>query len=85
MRPVSIDLRERVIGSYKEGVSFGRIAERYRLPKGTVQRLIEHYRLTGRVEPKPPNSGREPAFSGEDLRRLEADVLANPLDPYGGG
>lgn len=78
MRPISLDLRERVIESYKEGVSFGKIGERYKLPKGTVQRLIEHYRLTGTIKPKPPNSGRKPAFSAEDLRKLEADVLAHP-------
>lgn len=78
MRPISQDLRRRVIESYSEGLSFGKIAERYKLPKGTVQRLIEHYRLTGTIEPKPPNCGRKPAFSCEDLQRLEADVLAHP-------
>jgi transposase len=48
------------------------------MPKSTVQQLIEHFRLTGSLEPKPPNSGRKPAFSGEALRLLEEDVLANP-------
>ena len=78
MRTISIDLRKRVIESYRERLSFGKIAERYKMPKGTVQRLIEHYRATGKIEPKPPNCGRKPAFSGEALRRLEADVLAHP-------
>lgn len=78
MRTISLDLRSRVIESYNEGISFGKIGERYKLPKGTVQRLIEHYRLTGTIEPSPPNSGRKPAFSSENLRKLEADVLAHP-------
>lgn len=78
MRLISIDLRKRVIESYEEGLSFGNIGKRYKMPKATVQRLIEHYRATGKVEPKPPNSGRRPAFSGEALRRLEADVIAHP-------
>lgn len=78
MKPISIDLRKRVIESYEEGLSFGKIGQRYKMPKGTVQRLIEHYRATGKAEPKPPNSGRKPAFSGGSLRRLEADVLAHP-------
>ncbi len=73
-----MDLRRRVIETYHEGVSFGKIGERYRLPKATVQRLVEHYRATGSVEPRPPNGGRKPAYSGESLRRLEADVLAHP-------
>lgn len=78
MRPISLDLRKRVIETYQEGFSFGKIGERYRLPKATVQRLVEHYRATGSVEPKPPNGGRKAAYSGEALRRLEADVLAHP-------
>ncbi len=78
MKLISIDLRKRVIETYHEGLSFGKIGERFKLHKGTVQRLIEHYRATGSIEPKPPNSGRKPAFSGEALRRLEADVLAHP-------
>lgn len=48
------------------------------MPKATVQRLIEHFRATGTLEPKPQNSGRKPAFSGKALRKLEAYVLANP-------
>lgn len=78
MKPISMDLRKRVIASYEEGLSFGQIGERYKMPKATVQRLIEHFRATGKVEPKPPNSGRKPAFSGEALRRLEEYVLAHP-------
>lgn len=78
MKPISIDLRKRVIESYEEGLSFGQIGLRYKMPKSTVQQLIEHFRATGTVEPKPPNSGRKPAFSGEALRKLEEDVLAHP-------
>jgi transposase len=78
MKPISIDLRKRVIESYEEGLSFGQIGLRYKMPKATVQRLIEHFRGTGLLESKPPNSGRKPAFSGDALRRLEEDVLAHP-------
>lgn len=78
MKPISIDLRKRVIESYEEGLSFGQIGLRYKLPKPTVQVLIEHFRATGALESKPANSGRKPAFSGKALRRLEEDVLAHP-------
>ncbi len=78
MKTISIDLRKRVIETYHEGLSFGKIGERFKLARSTVQHLIEHYRITGAIEPKPPNSGRKPAFSGEALHRLEADVLAHP-------
>ena len=55
----------------------GKIAERFKIPKGTVQRILERYRDSGSVEPKPQNPGRKPAFSKEDLWRLKNDILAN--------
>lgn len=56
----------------------GEIAKRLRIPKGTVQNILERYRDGGTVEPKPQNAGRKPAFSGKKLRRLEQDVKAHP-------
>ena len=55
----------------------GEIAERFRIPKGTVQRILERFRDSGLVEPKPQNPGRKSAFSKEDLQRLKKDILAN--------
>jgi transposase len=79
MRPTSIDLRKRVVAARMEdGQSMGAIAERFRIPKGTVQNILERYRDTGAVDPKPQNSGRKPAFSGKALRRLEKDVEFHP-------
>jgi transposase len=43
-----------------------------------VQNILERYRDSGTVVPKPPNSGRKPAFTQVSLRRLEQDVLGNP-------
>ncbi len=48
------------------------------MPKGTVQNILERYRDSGSVEPKPQNAGRKSAFSQQDLRRLEKDILRNP-------
>ena len=79
MRSVSVDLRKRVVAArVMDGQSMGQIAERFKMPKGTVQNILERYRDSGTVMPKPPNSGRKPAFSKEALRRLERDVLARP-------
>lgn len=78
MKPISIDLRRRVIESRKEGESLGQIAARYKLPKATAQHLVAHYHATGSLAPKPRDCGRKPAFSGDALGKLEADVLANP-------
>ena len=56
----------------------GEIAKRFSIPKGTVQNILERYRDTGTVAPRPQNAGRKPAFHGEALRRLEQDVLRKP-------
>ena len=48
------------------------------MPKGTVQRVLERYRDSGSVEPKPQNPGRKPAFSKGDLRRLKQDIRSHP-------
>ena len=70
-----------------DGQSMGQIARRFKMHKGTVQNILERYRDSGTVTPKPPNSGRKPAFSQEALRRLELDVLKHPdstLEEYRG-
>jgi len=79
MRPTSTDLRKRVVAArIEDGQSMGQIAERFRIPKGTVQNILERYRDAGTVEPKPQNAGRKPAFSPQALRRLERDVVRHP-------
>lgn len=79
MKPTSIDLRKRVVAArMNDGQSMGQIAKRFKMPKGTVQNILERFRDSGTVEPKPQNSGRKPAFSAAALRRLELDVRAHP-------
>lgn len=79
MRPTSLDLRQRVVAArMKDGQSMGQIAERLRLPKGTVQNILERYRDAGTLDPKPQNAGRKPALSAGAVRRLERSVLSTP-------
>ena len=79
MRPTSNDLRKRVVAARMEdGQSMGQIAERFRIPKGTVQNIIERYRDAGTIAPKPQNAGRKAAISGRALRKLEQNVLRQP-------
>lgn len=78
MKPTSIELRKRIVAARTEdGQSMGEIGDRFKLPKGTVQRILERYRDSGSVEPKPQNPGRKSAFSPEDLERLKKDILMN--------
>jgi transposase len=79
MKPTPVALRKRVVAArLEDGQSMGEIAERFRMPKGTVQNILERYRQAGTVEPKPQNAGRKSAFSQKALLRLEQDVLAHP-------
>jgi transposase len=79
MRPTSIDLRKRIVAArIEDGQSMGEIAKRFRIPKGTVQNILERYRDGGTVDPKPQNPGRKPAFSGRALRRLEKELERCP-------
>ena len=61
-----------------DGQSMGQISERFRIPKGTVQNILERFRDSGTVAPIPQNAGRKSAFSADALRRLEDDVLGHP-------
>jgi transposase len=79
MRPTSVDLRKRVVAArINDGHSMGEISARFKIPKGTVQNILERYRDSGTVLPKPANSGRKPAFSQAALVKLEKDVLNHP-------
>jgi transposase len=79
MRPTSVDLRKRIVAArVVDGQSMGEIADRFKIPKGTVQNILERYRDSGAVDPKPQNAGRKSAFSEQALRLLEQDVELHP-------
>jgi len=79
MRATSIDLRKRVVAArVEDGQSFGGIAERFRIPKGTVQNILRRYQQANTLEPKAHGGGRRSAFSPKALRRLEQDVVRHP-------
>ena len=79
MRPTSIDLRMRIVAARTEdGQSMGEIARRFKVPKGTVQNIVERWRDSGTVEPRPRRAGRKPAFSPAERRRLARQVEAHP-------
>jgi transposase len=79
MKPTPIELRRRIVNArIVDKQSMGRIAVRFQIPKGTVQNILEQYRDTGSVEPRPQNAGRKSVFRSEDLSALERDVRKHP-------
>ena len=79
MKATSNDLRKRVVAArVEDGQSMGLIAERFRIPKGTVQNILRRYSQSGNLEPKAHGGGRGPTFSADALQRLERDVERHP-------
>ena len=79
MRPTSTDLRKRIVAArLEDSQSMGQIADRFRIPKATVQSILKHHRDAGTVEPKPQNAGRKRSVSGAALRKLEREVGCQP-------
>lgn len=79
MRPTPIALRQRILSArLSDHQSMGQIAQRFQIPKGTVQNILEHYRDWGRLDPQPHNAGRKSVFSAASLRALEGDVRKHP-------
>lgn len=79
MKPTSLDLRQRVVAArHVDGQSMGQIAERFRLPKGTVQNILERYRESGSAAALPQNAGRKRSLSAEEVAALDKEVSKHP-------
>lgn len=53
VRPLSTDLRRRVVSAVDGGLSRRLAAERFGVSAATAVRWVDQWRRTGRVEPKP--------------------------------
>lgn len=67
MKPYSLDLREKIIASYEEGVSIRKTAERFRVSKGMVWNLVKLKRETGSIKPKQAKGGKLSQLEGKEL------------------
>src|SRR5437773_2528922 len=72
MKSTSLDLRQRILAArVVDGLSMGNIAQRFKIPKGTVQNILERHRDSGSIQPRPHNAGRKPAFAGKGARAVD--------------
>ena len=75
----SMDLRERIIEAHEQGKeSQQEIADRFRVSKRGVQKLLAHHRQTGSLEPKPHAGGQPAKVSGKATERLQKAVREEP-------
>ena len=73
MRPLSIDLRARIIAWIEVGEhSIRKLAEVFAVNPSTIVRLLQRYRRTGSLQPKPHGGGA--------VRKLDAQAEARLLE-----
>lgn len=78
MKPLSIDLRQRIIDIYtRESISQRQVAERFQVSLSTVQRLLKQWRTGEGIEPKGHGGGHPPLLNAEQLERVKALIEAH--------
>jgi len=79
MRPLSMDLRKRIVAAYlnQEG-SHVVLAERFRVSPCAVGKLVRQLRERGTLEPQVHLRGRKPAVRGEKEEELRQHLQEHP-------
>lgn len=53
-RPLSLDLRERMMAAFATGLSRRAVAQRFNVAVSSMIKLVQHHQRTGGLEPKQP-------------------------------
>jgi len=71
MRPLSQDLRQRIIAARERGAGTGEVCRRFGVSRKSVERFWKQHRLTGTCQPKPIGGYRRSRLEKHDrtLRR----------------
>jgi transposase len=79
MRPLSVDLRVRIVALVEFGeLSLRKLAELFAVDLSTIVRLLQLYRSTGSVQPKPHAGGPVPKLDAQAMARLLQLVREQP-------
>jgi transposase len=79
MTPFSQDLRQRIIDTALRGEgTMAQIAARFLVSVSFVTRLLQLYRTTGSVEPRPHGGGHPAVLTPQDLERLREFIADQP-------
>jgi transposase len=79
MTPYSQDLRQRIVDTVTRGdATIRQVAERFLVSISFVTRLLQLYRSTGSVEPRPHGGGNPAVLTPEDLQRLRELIRQRP-------
>lgn len=79
MLPYSVDLRERVVAAYQEGLeTIEEIAERFAVGQTFVKKMLRQKRETGSLEIKARRSGPEKLLTEKDCKWLRRQIEKEP-------
>ncbi len=80
MQPYSLDFRQKIIEVYEqETISIRNLAQRFRVAKSFVQKLLKQYQQTGDIKPKRQGGNSPPLVQGADLVTL-TEIIENNND-----
>lgn len=67
MAAYSVDFRAKIVAAYEEGkTSIRKVAERFMVSKGVVQRLIKQNAITGDITPRKPGGAKPSQLVGQE-------------------
>ncbi|MCL1876403.1 MAG: hypothetical protein FWF87_09125 [Synergistaceae bacterium] len=77
-KPLSIDLRKRIIEAKLRGDPQSKIATEKEVNESTITKLWALYRKTGKYEARPNSGGRKPALSPQQLEQITEKIKEQP-------
>ncbi len=79
MQAYSLDLRERVVSAYENGVeTILEVAERFEVSDSFIKKLLRRKRVTGTIAPVGHRGGQPKRLSEKHRKWLLKTVLAQP-------
>jgi transposase len=78
MKPYSIDFRQKIIEVYEhEDISIRKLAQRFRVTKSFIQKLLKQYRETGNINPQSQGGSTPSKLNSEQLMTLVEIIEVN--------
>ena len=78
MRPYSLDFRQKIIETHNnEDISIRKLAERFRVAKSFVQKLLKQYREIGDIAPRRSGGNPKPKLNEDNLVSLVEIIETN--------
>jgi transposase len=79
MKAYSLDLRERVVSAYEDGIETIReVAEQFLVSESFIKKMLARYRASGDLAPRGHGGGQQKRLSEAHCKWLLKTVLAAP-------